>query len=222
MKIPRLSQEGLKSIACAAMLLDHIGAILFPQELGLRIIGRMAFPIYCFTLVEGAHYTKNPQKYALRLLLGVLLSEIPYDLALFGGFSWAHQNVMITLLLGFFLLLAMKQVTGVRKIMVIVPFALAAELLRSDYGAMGILMIALFALTRETEDAQMLRGAGLLGLGLWGFPANPLQSFSVLAAVPISLYSGKKRSNSHLFQWGFYLFYPVHLTALCLIRQLLP
>ena len=95
-----LSQEGLKVIACLTMLVDHIGATMV-SGYWLRIIGRIAFPIYCFLLAEGASYTKNPKKYALRLLIGFLLSELPFDLAFRRKLTWDYQNVMLTLLLGF-------------------------------------------------------------------------------------------------------------------------
>ena len=99
-----LSQESLKLIACITMLLDHIGATLvlrmvqgmpmpndqYRQLVGIyyafRIIGRIAFPIFCFLLVEGAYRTRNPKKYGLRLFIGMLLSEIPFDLA------FSHRN----------------------------------------------------------------------------------------------------------------------------------
>ena len=74
-----ISQEGLKILACLTMLLDHIGAV-FVRGYTLRIIGRIAFPIYCFLLVEGVLHTKNPRRYGLRLGIGLLLSEIPFDL----------------------------------------------------------------------------------------------------------------------------------------------
>ena len=51
-----LSQEALKAIACVTMLLDHIGSI-FVSGYTLRIIGRIAFPIFCFLMAEGAYYT---------------------------------------------------------------------------------------------------------------------------------------------------------------------
>ena len=117
MKI-KLNQENLKLIACGTMLIDHFAAVIllsmFPHTRNvvelyyiLRIIGRLAFPIYCFLLVEGAHYTRNPKKYALRMAIGAVLSEIPYDLAFYGGWTLENQSVMITLLLGFGALEAM-------------------------------------------------------------------------------------------------------------------
>ena len=113
MKQRGLSQEGLKIIACVTMLIDHIGAVLLPQYFSLRMIGRIAFPIYCFLLVEGAHYTKNPGKYALRLGIGMLLSELPFDLAFSRGWSWGYQSVMVTLLLVFLALKCMERTKNI-------------------------------------------------------------------------------------------------------------
>ncbi len=214
-----LSQEALKLIACVTMLLDHIGAIFFPAQLWLRCIGRMAFPIYCFLLAEGAHYTKNPHKYGLRLLVGLLLAELPYDLAFRGGFTWATQSVMFTLLLGFLMLRCMRRIPGFWKILALFPFALAARYLRTDYSDLGICMIALFALTREIEERTLVQTLGLLALGIWRFQSSPLQILMVLAMVPISLYSGKKSTASPALQWAFYLFYPLHLLILWAISQ---
>ena len=95
-----LSQEALKSIACITMLLDHIGATMV-RGYTLRIIGRIAFPIFCFLMAEGAYHTKNPRKYCLRLMIGMLLSELPFDLAFRLKPTWEYQCVMVTLLLGF-------------------------------------------------------------------------------------------------------------------------
>jgi len=141
-----LSQEALKLTACIAMLIDHIGAYLLPQYTLLRIIGRIAFPIFCFLLVEGVNHTRNPKKYLQRLAVGMVLSEIPFDLAFFrDGISWAHQSVMVTLLLGCIMVLLMHRSKGFRKLLWLVPFYFAAEWLRTDYGGEGILLIALGA-----------------------------------------------------------------------------
>ncbi len=230
MKKQGISQEGLKLLACLTMLVDHIGAVLVPGNLILRCIGRLSFPIYCFLIAEGAHYTRNPKKYALRMALIAVLTELPYDLAFYGRYYPDHQNVMPTLLLGFCALEAMKRCSGPGwKLLTVLPFAAASELMQGDYGAEGVLIIALFFLTRELPDRLILQTLGLAAVfggmasiplfyvGTWPFQ---MQLLGVLAMVPIGLYSGRKAVSSQAVQWGFYLFYPVHLTILALIRLL--
>lgn len=250
MKKKGLPQEGLKIIACITMLLDHIGAIVIYKlfitaaAVGsaiagdllqiyecLRLVGRLAFPIYCFLLAEGVCYTRNPKRYAFRLGIAAVLSEIPFDLAFYGGINWQHQNVMVTLLFGFFALKVMERCPGVvLKILVSLPFALLAECLKTDYGADGILAIVLFGINRELPYKRLLQ---FLGLWFVFSPAHSMmlswlgginitvQEWAVLAMIPISLYSGQKRTGSRVVQWGFYLFYPVHLAVLMLIARFL-
>lgn len=138
MKGKGISQEGLKLLACVTMLLDHTGMVLFPGRQIFRMVGRLAFPIYCFLLAEGAHYTRNPARYALRLTIGALLSELPFDLACSGGWDWGSQSVMVTLLIGFLMLECMKRTELLPvQILTVVPFAALAEVCRTDYGATG-------------------------------------------------------------------------------------
>lgn len=227
MKKQGITQEGLKIIACGAMLADHIGAVLAP-EVGLRIVGRLAFPIYCFLLAEGAARTRNPKKYGLRLALGAVLSEIPFDLLFFGELTWHHQNVMVTLLLGFLMLMVIKHAgPAMRKLLAAAVFAGAAELLGADYGGLGVLMIALFAVTRERKDRTALRTVGLTvicwflgGCGIrLGALQVPAQMFAVCAMIPIACYSGAKATMNKAVQWGFYLFYPLHLMILLMLTS---
>lgn len=225
-----LSQEGLKFLACAIMLLDHIGATLIPWGT-LRIIGRLAFPIFCFLLAEGAHYTRSPRNYLLRLGIGAVLSELPFDLALFGSWSWQHQSVMVTLLLGAMALLAMKQMTRpLLKVLVLLLFACLADFMNTDYGGAGVLMIALFGLTRERKYGWVVQLLGMYLICRWIIPGGVvwfigryvfIEIFAILALIPIWLYSGKKSTSSRAVQWAFYLFYPVHLWILYLISILL-
>ena len=228
-----LSQEWLKVIACVTMFVDHAG-VVFRADMGnynlyyaMRIIGRLAFPIYCFLLAEGVANTKNPMKYGLRLLIGILLAEIPFDLVLFGNYGWDHQSVMVTLFLGFLMALVMQKLDRTKLVPVIV-FAFLAELFQTDYGAWGIFMIALFVMTRERKDRNNLQLIGMLiicwfmnsaAIRIFGVRV-PIEIFAVLALIPIFLYSGKKSTTSKGVQTAFYLFYPVHLVVLYLISAL--
>lgn len=240
----RISQEALKLIAYASMLLDHIGAVLVldciyqagSENRGallelyelLRTVGRLAFPIYCFLLVEGHTHTRDAKRYGLRLLIAAALSELPYDLAFYGGINWQHQSVMVTLLLGFLMLEVIKKCTKLPlKLLAMVPFAILAELLRTDYGADGILTIVLFALTRGLPHALVLQFFGLwfifspnhlMVLNWLGGFSLTTQELAVLSIVPIALYDGRKTTKSKALQWVFYLFYPAHLLLLYFAR----
>lgn len=259
MKQKGISQEALKLIACVTMLIDHIGAtlvaVLFirypidgPAYLwleclyrGMRIIGRIAFPIYCFLLVEGAYRTRDPKKYALRLFIGMLLSEIPFDLAFsltwmeyewklttpLLGFNPEFNSVMMTLLIGFGMLQCMKRLKGFWKVAVILPFYILAEKLHTDYAGMGILLIAVFALTRgmKREKLLLILGCAVIlnsGMkeqifGIW----ISTELFALLALIPIFRYDGRKLTHSKAVQWAFYLFYPVHILILALLEFLI-
>lgn len=218
-----LSWEGLRLIACGAMLADHIGAIFWPEVLWLRCVGRLAFPIFCFQLCEGVKHTGSLGRYGSRLGFGALLSEIPFDLLFYGTLTLGRCSVMVTLLLGFLVLLCMDRSSKpVPQLLVAVVAVVAAEWLGTDYGGWGIVMILIFAcpMTVPLRLGAMavlcwtMGGAQLDVLGL----RIPAQMFALLALVPIGLYSGKKRRSSRVAQWGWYLFYPVHLVVLLVIQ----
>lgn len=217
-----LSQEALKLIACVSMLIDHIGAALFPQATVLRIIGRLAFPIYSFLLAEGVCHTRHPRRYALRLTAGMLLAEYPFDALFFGGWTWRHQSVMVTLLLAFFMgrcVLRVKPLWG--KLLIVLPFAAAAEWLHTDYGWYGVAVVALFLLTRQAPYRALIQIPGLFVLSVMLSGLQGIQVLCTAAMIPILFYSGKKAENSPWVQAAFYLFYPVHLALLLLIARLL-
>lgn len=213
MKQKGLGQEGLKILACVTMLIDHIGVVLLPWNV-LRVIGRLAFPIYCFLLAEGIHHTHDSKKYGLRLLFGVLLAEIPFDLLFFGHLTWAHSSVMVTLFLGFLYGMSSRQVRQLgHKILLVLPFMILADLLSADYGGWGVAMMAMFMLTREHPKKHLIQIVALILL-CWMIGGISIQLFAVVALIPIFCYSGRKCASIRWVQWAFYMFYPVHLVVL--------
>ena len=230
-----LPQEGLKLIACIAMFLDHFGAAIVPalsipymRELyyTLRIIGRITFPIYCFLLVEGMTHTRSPHKYILRLVIGIFLAELPFDYLFEGGFSWEDQNVLLTLTLGAVMLVCMQKTERKwLKALLIIPFALVADLCKCDYGGYGIGIIAAFALIDRVELQAI--GVLLVNLAMNSSPVSvfgiyiPVQLFAVPAMIPIAGYSGVKLTRNKAVQWAFYLFYPAHMLILWMIQRTL-
>lgn len=194
------------------MIIDHIGAFLFPQYLGFRIIGRIAFPIYTFLIAEGFCHTRDVRKYMLRLGAFALISEIPFDLAATGkALEFTHQNVFFTLFLGVVLLyLYTSQYNKAARIGSIVLLLLAADFLRTDYGAWGVLMIFCFYIFRENMFGKVV-SVSLINLVAFG----SLQSYAALALLPICLYNGEKGRSMKYF---FYIMYPAHLLVLYLIR----
>lgn len=220
-----ISQESLKIIACVTMLLDHIGATMV-QGYTLRIIGRIAFPIYCFLMAEGAYYTKNPRKYVLRLAIGMVLSELPFDLAFRLKPTWEYQSVMVTLLVGFLVVEAIQHSKwDITKLLAVCAGFAFAEWANTDYGGYGVLLVVLFSQTRGKLWLQTI----LVAMFAWMMDSFripvfgmriPIEMFAVFGMVPIGLYSGKKISSNKALQWAFYLFYPLHLTALVFFRML--
>ena len=219
----------LKYIACGTMLLDHIGAsciesrysyytaapsALVTLDLVLRLIGRLAFPIFCFLLVEGFLHTHSLRQYAGRMLAFALVSELPFDLAFFHTLIYrGHQNVYWTLFFGLCALGCLRH-CGERSapgIFSALALAVLAELLRTDYGAIGVLLIVVLYITRASRPLQCLSGAVAV---CYELPAP-------LAFLPVSLYNGQRGRCSRAEQWAFYLFYPAHLALLAAVTNLL-
>lgn len=223
----KLPQEGLKLIACGSMLVDHFAAV-FSLGNGYRIFGRIAFPIYCFLLVEGVAHTKNHARYGLRLAICMILSEWPFDWVFSRGWNPFDQSVMVTLMMGFLALEGMRKTDSTLiQLLIAVPFALAAELMQSDYGGLGVLLIVLFRLSREL-DSKLFQAFGMVCIF---FAMNsihvpfcglrvPIEIFALGALVPISLYSGRKCTHSKLVSWMFYSFYPMHFILLGVLRMI--
>ena len=203
----------LKLLAMLAMTADHIGAVFFPEIPLLRWIGRLAMPVLCFFIGEGLRHTRSPRRYLLRLTGFALLSELPFDLAFYGGIEWGHQNVYFTLTLGLLALWAIQS-RGMEGWLLALTAALAAELLGCDYGMYGVLLILLLDRFHSARSEQ-LAAAALLNLAFFGLQT---QTLSLIALPLLWLYNGKRGRDDRRLS---YLYYPAHLCVLGILRFVL-
>ena len=203
----------LKLLAILAMTADHIGAVFFPEIPLLRWIGRLAMPVLSFFIGEGLRHTRSPRRYLLRLTGFALLSELPFDLAFYGGIEWGHQNVYFTLALGLLALWAIQS-RGMEGWLLALTAALAAELLGCDYGMYGVLLILLLDRFHRARSEQ-LAAAALLNLAFFGLQT---QTLSLIALPLLWLYNGKRGRDERRLS---YLYYPAHLCVLGILRFVL-
>lgn len=205
----------LKMIAIISMLADHIGYIFFPQDMVFRAVGRIAFPIFCFLIIEGFHHTRNHTNYLIRLCIFAIISEIPFDLAFFGTLmDWGHQNVFLTLAFGLAAIFCLEEMNTKR--IYAIPFVLifaASYLVHCDYGIGGVLLICMFYLTRETPWMRFILTALILYIFYGSF-----ELYGLIAMVFITFYNGKRGPQVKML---FYWFYPVHLLVLYAIAHYL-
>ena len=96
-KFKILDNTTIKLIAIIIMLMDHITIAFFPEKIIFIKIGEIAFPLFAFCIAEGFHYTKDKKKYFLNLFGFAIISEVCFDLGLYGKIYWFHQNVLFTM-----------------------------------------------------------------------------------------------------------------------------
>ncbi len=216
----------LRLFAICLMLLDHLWATVIPGNPWMHWLGRLAFPIFAFQTAEGYFHTSNFKRYALRLLIFGLISEIPYDLMVNSVVFWPfQQNVMFTLLLGLlgihFVETKQNKLIGV---LLAALMVLVGTVTFVDYGGVGVLTVLVFGLFRKWKPVQLvllflLHWFGIKGEQLMGW--LPIQSLAVLSLPILWLYNGEKGPRTKWLQYGSYWFYPVHMLLLYAVTQLL-
>ncbi len=252
--LPPLDGGMLKYFAAVIMLIDHMACVFLenahtadgrsfmyslPQgellDSVLRAVGRQAFPIFCFFLVEGFLKTSSRVKYFLRLLLFAALSQFPFQKSIFPRAAHFHGSVMCTLVIGMlaiWVIDAMKLAflekdpeEGERSegagviyagLFVLVScssvygLSRLAQMLRTDYSFGGVVLIVLMYIF------QKYRIPGLFISWAWLSWYNNLELYSAPAFFMLACYNGKRGKQHKYF---FYLFYPAHLLILWLVRR---
>lgn len=240
-KLKCINALELKLLAMALMLCDHMWATVLPDIGWISNLGRLAFPIFAFQIVEGFYQTHDRKKYIRRMLVFALISEIPFDLMTSGVWFYPfHQNVMVTFLIGLLMLSWMERVRGTLWKYLLVSAICAAlsivlgSIVMADYFQFGLLTVLLFYWTRDWKYGWVIQLAGMIwihGIYMGSLELTmhlfgqtfiiPQQGLAVLSLIPIWMYNGKQGYHSKPVQYACYAFYPVHMLILYFLRQIL-
>lgn len=225
-----LSGSDLKMLAMVTMLIDHLAAFYWRHDsvmrgplfmIGhygfsgyaiMRSVGRIAFPIFCFLLVEGFLHTRSRRRYGLNMFLFALVSEVPWNLVHTGTLFCSKQNVFFTLLLGFLGMCAIERFRSDRLRMAVSLIGLffVSLLLRADYGCMGYGFILLLYVLRRQRLFAAVIGSSLMP-PFWKV---------LMAFIPIAMYNGKRGFiQGPVAKYAFYAFYPLHLFVIYLMMK---
>ena len=234
-----LTSAGLHILAMLLMLCDHAWHTVVQGNDWMNCVGRIAFPIFAFMIVEGYFHTRNLKKYALRMLLFAVISEIPFNLMASGGWLYPfHQNVLWTFLISIGAIhlneLARRSGKTMLRIIAAVFTILAGYVLgfitMVDYYGAGVLMVLAFYFFRGRKwwcfagqlaamyylNCVMLGGFSYVIQAFGTEMLFPRQGFAMLALIPIWLYRGRQGYSSRWFKLLCYWFYPVHMVVLML------
>lgn len=232
----------LHIMAMVFMLCDHLWATVVPGNDWLTCVGRVAFPIFAFLIVEGYFHTHNLKKYVGRLFFFAILSEIPFNLVMGSRIFYPiHQNVLWTFLIAIGLIWLNERAKAkggwIRRVMtcavtVVLAFVLGLVTF-VDYNYAGVLMVLVFYFFRRRKWWHFC-GQFLL---MWYINVEVLSGYSyevqlfgeshffvrqglaLFALIPIWLYRGRQGLHNKALQYFYYVFYPAHLLILALVRM---
>ena len=209
-----LTSNQLKILALVTMTVDHIGAYLLPDLLILRIIGRLALPIYAYMIAEGCKHTRNRRKYLLQMAGMAALCQLVYFFAM----GSLYQCILVTFTLSILLIYAYDTgsrlhlavaLLGVAFVTVALPRLLQGTDFAVDYGFFGVLVPVLTYFGEDRRQKLVMCAVALVFLAC---VAGGIQWLGLLALVPLALYNGQrgKARMKGLFYW----YYPLHLVAI--------
>lgn len=233
----------IKVIAIITMLIDHIGFILLDNNIYCRLIGRISFPLFCFLLVNGYHHTSDKRKYLIRMLSFSFISEIFFDLSCFNKFDMSHQNVFFTLSFGLITIISTekfkeyisKQLEYLKDSFIykfilflgtawLVGFFMACNhTLCADYGWFGIILIYAIYLSYGIDfKHKLLMSLSIIIVNIINciVDANYIELISISSIIFIFLFKDKKVIVPKPIKLFCYIFYPLHLFILLLLKSL--
>jgi len=193
----------IKWLAVILMIIDHVGFFLFPQQIILRMIGRLSFPLFAFLIANGYQHTSDKKKFFFRLFAFANILQLP------SLFMYLPVNVFYTLSFGLLSIIIFEsKYSEVLKFACIGGILMIAYTLGADYGPYGVLVILVIHLFRNQYIYMAL---GIWGLSTLFYGYTHIQNLAALTPIIMSLYNNKKGPSMKYF---FYLFYPIHMIFL--------
>ncbi|MBQ8640802.1 MAG: hypothetical protein IJ480_01170 [Clostridia bacterium] len=233
----------IKLIAAATMLIDHAGLLLFPGQAWMRIVGRISYPLFAYSIAEGFRYTRNRLRYFLQIFILGVLCQIVYTIAE----RELYFGILLTFSFSIALMAAIREtkaawqgektalgdwlstrgvsdtlrctLTAAALFLLTIGTSAVTMAVRVDYGFCGILVPLAAYLPEKVPVRKGVFAAGLLALSLvqWSM-GDHVQIWCLFAMIPLLLYTGKP--GKYRMKWFFYIFYPAHMAALYLLSLL--
>ena len=238
-KYKKIDAITLKYLAMFMMLLDHLWATIVPGNDWMNYIGRLAFPIFAFQIVEGYFHTKDYKRYLKRLFIFALISEIPFNLMTSGSYIYPFgQNVIFTFIYGIVSIQAIEEIIKhnhvVKNVVKVLLMMILSIITFPDYNLMGYLTVLLFYVTRNMQYAWLYQLTGMIYLNWYSFKGLTVyveafgktitvlvQSFAVLSLLLIWQYNGKPGNQNPILRKFAYWFYPLHMLVIYLISRII-
>lgn len=216
-----LNGNQLKMLALITMTIDHIGMVMLPQFVILRVIGRLAMPLFAYMIAEGCIYTRNRPRYLATIAVTALICQI----TVYAAMRMLEQCILVTFTLSIIMCFAVER--AIKRPSVASTFLAVVAFLASwafceclplvvdgfsvDYGFAGTILPVLVFLGRTKLQKLLLMAGGLVGVA-FSLTHLTVQWFALLAIIPLFFYNGKRGKLN--LKYLFYVYYPLHLVAI--------
>jgi len=195
----------IKILAIIFMLIDHIGYVFFSDWTFLRVIGRLALPLFAYGITQGYIRTRNVKMYFFRLLILALVSQIPYNYALNTG----YYNVVFTLCMGLIILIVIESKinTIVKSLICLIVFFIC-DVFYFEYGIYCLLLILNFYKFRNNYSKLI---SGQLVITVFGVIVYNYQLYQFVSILAVPIIMASQLKDFKLPKVIGYGFYPIHL-----------
>ena len=230
----------LKIIALVFMFIDHAGKMLLPSVPEMRILGRIAFPVYVWCMIVGFHYTRSVPKYLLRILIVGAASQPLYVIAM--NHSWKDPNIFLTLFLGLCAIWGIREKKYFSHLWAPSIALMAAIVAGADYGWRGVLLFILLYAVRDSRPGiaavmvaffmywgtsyNVTKSLFGLSIDLSSLPAfisgllSPFLRLETYALLSLPLILIRFKKDLKIPRWVGYALYPAHLAVLYALEQI--